>query len=108
MSFNHEAEGIAYSRHNAARITLDVKFRSLSPAVDIPGIDTGASNTDPFPDHGRASSRHGMEGRMSVLTFPSVLTVSETTVAVIVDAFGRQVNTCQSGNSVVTFDARKS
>ncbi|WP_159198489.1 hypothetical protein [Klebsiella pneumoniae] len=45
---------------------------------------------------------------MSVLTFPSVLTVSETTVAVIVDAFGRQVNTCQSGNSVVTFDARKS
>ncbi|PAW16130.1 hypothetical protein CKJ89_09655 [Klebsiella pneumoniae] len=43
---------------------------------------------------------------MSVLTFPSVLTVSETTVAVIVDAFGRQVNTCQSGNSVVTFDAR--
>ncbi|AUB50765.1 conserved hypothetical protein [Klebsiella pneumoniae] len=49
-----------------------------------------------------------MEGRMSVLTFPSVLTVSETTVAVIVDAFGRQVNTCQSGNSVVTFDARKS
>jgi hypothetical protein len=40
--------------------------------------------------------------------FPSVLTVSETTVAVIDDAFGRQGNTCQSGNSVVTFDARKS
>ncbi|MGX3065384.1 hypothetical protein, partial [Klebsiella pneumoniae] len=44
---------------------------------------------------------------MSVLTFPSVLTVSETTVAVIDDAFGRQGNTCLSGNSVVTFDARK-
>nr|QXV89936.1 hypothetical protein [Klebsiella pneumoniae subsp. pneumoniae]QXV90384.1 hypothetical protein [Klebsiella pneumoniae subsp. pneumoniae] len=37
----------------------------MSPAVDIPGIDSGASNTDPFPDHGRASSRHGMEGRQS-------------------------------------------
>ena len=106
MSFNHEAEGIAYSRHNAARITLDAKFRALSPTVDIPGIDTGASRSRTMAEH--PVDTVWKEGRMSVLTFPSVLTVSETTVAVIVDAFGRQVNTCQSGNSVVTFDARKS